>query len=121
MLTSLENDAMQLLAYAYLQNARPEKAATLLAAVDAVAPGQPGVLRGLVLAQLRSGQAKQALETLERIELAGGADAAFELARARALTACGHVAEAARAMSACLSLRRAAASPEAPRALEAEA
>lgn len=108
MLSPTENDAMQLLAHAYLQNARPEKAATLFGAIDAVAPGQLAVLRGLVLAQLRCGHGQQALDTLERVQLAGGVDAAFHLARARALAACGRAAEATAAMAACIAMRQSA-------------
>src|SRR5262249_15406082 len=60
-----ERNLVQLLAYAYLQSARPDKAAALLCALDAVAPGQRKVLRTLALAQVRCGQAQSALDTLE--------------------------------------------------------
>jgi Flp pilus assembly protein TadD len=96
---------VQLLAYAYLQQARPEKAAVLLDALDAVAPGQRKVLRALALAQLRSGEPERALETLRRVALGGGADAAFHLLRARALAACGRRIEAGTEMAACLAAR----------------
>lgn len=102
-----EKDVLQLLAYAYLRNARPEKAALLLAALDAVAPGQRKALRALALAQLRSGSPQQALDTLDRVAMGGGNDAAFHLLRARALAACDRRIEASAAMAACLAIRRA--------------
>jgi Flp pilus assembly protein TadD len=108
-----EKNIVQLLAFAYLQNARPEKAAVLLAALDAVAPGQRKVLRALALAQLRCGQPQSALDTLERVALCGGIDAAFHLLRARALIACERRLEAAAAVASCLAMRRARPAGEA--------
>jgi hypothetical protein len=107
-LTDQETHLVQLLAYAYLRSARPQKAEVLLSALDAVAPGRQKVLRTLALAQLRSGSPAFALQTLERVAHAGGADAAFHLLRARALVACGRRIEAAAAMSRCLAQRRTA-------------
>lgn len=95
---------VQMLALAYLRHARAEQALALLAALDAVAPGRLAVLRALAFAQLRSGQARHALDTLERAAGLGGQDAAFHLMRARALAACGRRGEARIAMSVCLAL-----------------
>lgn len=104
-----EKSLVLLLAWAWLRNARPQKAATLLAALDVVAPGQRQVLRTLALALVRSGEPQRALDTLERMAVTGRADAAYHLLRARALTAADRRAEAAAAMAACLQARRAEA------------
>ena len=96
---------MNLLAYAYLQLDRTARAAVLLAAIDAVLPGHRKVLRTLALAQLRCGNPQLALDTLDRVAIAGGIDAAFHLLRARALSACERPIEAATSMAACLAMR----------------
>jgi len=106
-MTEQEKILVQLLAWAYLQSARPEKAAVLLAALDVVAPGQRKVLRALALAQVRCGEPQLALDTLRRVALAGGMDAAFHLLQARALVACERRLEAAAAVASCLAMRRA--------------
>ena len=102
---------MQLLAYAYLRSARPRKAATLLAALDALAPGQRRVLRQLAHAQVLCGQPGPALQTLERVAMAGGIDVAYHLLRARALAASGRRIEASAAMAACQVIRAALVPP----------
>ena len=96
---------MRLLAYVYLQNARPDKAAVLLSALDMLAPGQPKVLTALALAQIRSEKAQRALETLDRLAMAGGIDAAFHLLRAQALGTLSRREEAAAAMQTYLQMR----------------
>ncbi|MGE0329457.1 MAG: hypothetical protein AB7P37_02055 [Ramlibacter sp.] len=100
-----EKSAVQLLAWAWLQNSRPEKAATLLAALDVTAPGQRKVLRALALALVRSSEPQRALDILDRVAVAGGRDAAWHLLRARALAACDRREEAGEAMQSCLALR----------------
>lgn len=100
---------MILLAYVFLQNARPDRAAVLLAALDCLVPGQSRVLRALALAQVRSGKAQRALDTLDRLALAGGVDAAFHLLRAQALSALDRREEAVAAMRAHVQLRAAPA------------
>jgi Flp pilus assembly protein TadD len=105
--TERDGNLMQLLAHVYLQNGRPEKAAVLLAALDLLMPGQKGVLRALALAQLRIGEARLALDTLDRVAIAGGIDAAYQLLRARAFAECGRRIEATAAMKACLAMRKA--------------
>lgn len=104
-----QQNFLQLLAYVYLQNARPDKAAVVLAALDALAPGQRKVLCALALAQVRSNKAQRALETLDKLALAGGVDATFHLLRAQALGALERKAESAAAMNTYLQLRPAAA------------
>lgn len=100
-----EKSFLSLLGYVYLQNARPDKAAVVLAALDALEPGQTKVLVALALARLRSGKPERALETLDRLAMAGGVDAAFHLLRAQALSAAGHAQEAGAAMRTYLHMR----------------
>lgn len=106
-MTPLEHNLIELLSYAYTRSARPEKAAALLMALDALSPGQGKVLPALALAQVRCGRAHEALQTLERIDGASAFDAAYHLLRAQALTACERRIEAGEAMSACIAARRA--------------
>jgi len=107
-MTEDEQAFMCLLGYVFLQNARPDKAAVVLAALDALAPGQPRALRALALAQLRSGKPERALGSLDRLAMAGGVDAAFHLLRARALGALARREEAAAAMQTYVAMRGAA-------------
>lgn len=100
-----EKDFLQLLGYVYLQNARPDKAAVLLAALEVMEPGQTRVLLALALAHIRSNKPLRALETLDRLAMAGGADSAFHLLRAQALSAAERGDEAAVAMDTYLQLR----------------
>ena len=103
--TSFERDFLQLLGFIFLQNARPDKAAVVLAALDLLQPGQSRVLLALALAQLRSNKPVRALETLDRLAMAGGADSAFHLLRAQALGAADRSEEATVAMNTYLQLR----------------
>lgn len=98
---------VELLAYVFLQNARPDKAAALLAALDALMPGRRKALCALALAQIRSAKPRQALETLDRLALAGGIDAAFHLLRAQALSLLARRTEATAAMQTYLQMRQA--------------
>lgn len=98
---------VELMAYVYLQNARPDKAAALLAALDALMPGRQKALCALALAQIRSAKPRQALETLDRLALAGGIDAAFHLLRAQALGLLQRRGEAFAAMQTYLQMRQA--------------
>ena len=82
-----EFNVLHLLAHTYLVNARPAKAAAVLAALDALQPGCERVLAGLALAQLRCGDALQALQTLERLRARGDGGMPVELMRQRALRA----------------------------------
>jgi len=101
----MQQQMMALLAYFYLQNGRPEKAGALLQALEVLDPGQPRVLGSLVLAQLRSGDAKHALETLDRLAMHGDIDAAFYLMRTLALTSLHRDDEAREAMAHYINLR----------------
>jgi predicted Zn-dependent protease len=112
-MTDQERTFLELLGFVYLQNARPDKAAVVLAALDALQPGQPKVLCALALAQVRSAKPKRALETLDRLAMAGGIDAAFHLLRAQALGALERREEAAAAMQTYVQMRSPATRPAA--------
>jgi predicted Zn-dependent protease len=101
-----ERDAVALLAYFYLQNARPERAAVLYAALDAASAGDRKTLTALALAQLRAGRPDQALSTLDRMAMQGGIDLWFHLLRAQAQMALQRPKEAAASMRAFVAARR---------------
>ncbi len=107
-------ELMDLLAYVYLQNRLPDKAAVLLAARNVLAPDDPRALLALALAQVRSAKPQRALNTLEQLALLGAMDAPFHLVRAQALQALDRRDEAASAMRAFVALRNRTAelSPE---------
>lgn len=96
---------LSLLGYVLLQSARPEKAVAVLTALDRIAPGERKTLTALALALVRAGKARQALDTLDRLAIAGGVDAAFHLLRAQALMNVGRHDEAGVAMDNFLQLR----------------
>lgn len=104
-------ELLDLLAYVHLQNNQPGKAAVLLAARDVLVPGDTRVVLTLALAQLRSGRPRRALDTLDRLALAGAMDAPFHLVRAQALQALERPAEAASAMRAYVAQRAADGAP----------
>lgn len=111
--TALSADSAELLgllAYIYLENDRPEKAAVLLAALDALGAAEPRQQVTLALAQLRAGKPETALATLEQVALRGAMDAAFHQVRAQALLALDRQPEAAAAMRAYVAMR----APRAP-------
>lgn len=100
-----EQMLLNLLGYMFLQSARPDKAAVVLTALDAMAPDQPKVLRALALAQLRGEKPERALGVLDRLAMVGSVDAAFHLLRAQSLTALARHDEAAAAMQNYVHLR----------------
>ena len=104
-MTTEEQTFLFLLGFVYLQNARPDKAAVLYAALDRLAPNQPKVLCALALAQVRSGKGQRALDSLDRLAMAGGIDAAFHLLRAQALSLLERNEESQVAMRTYLQLR----------------
>ncbi len=101
---SPETTLLAVLSYSLLQNARPEKAMTLLEALNVLEPDHPGTLRALAVAQVRSGKADKALRTLDKLAMAGGMDRAFHLLRAQALGAAGRPIEASVAMKTWLQM-----------------
>lgn len=102
---SPEIGLLDLLAYIYLQNGLPDKAAVLLAARDVLEPDAPNALMTLAVAQVRSAKPQRALSTLDRLALLGTMDATFHLVRAQALQALERGEEAASAMRAYVSMR----------------
>lgn len=104
-MTREELSLLSLFGYVFLQNARPDKAAAILAALDNLAPGQTKVLRALALAQIRCGKAELSLDTLERLALSGCSDAAFHLLRGQALAMLDLHEEASRAMTLYMQMR----------------
>jgi predicted Zn-dependent protease len=110
-MTDDEHIFLALMGYVFLQNARPDKAAVMFSALDTLQPAVPRVLRGLALAQLRSDKPQRALDTLDRLAMAGGVDASFHLLRAQALGALARDEEAAQAMKTFVHLRGEAVKP----------
>ncbi len=100
-----QSDALSVLAYALMQNARPAKSVVLLEALDLFAPANPSTLQALAAAQVRSAKPGRALETLDRLAMAGGAGPLFHLLRAQALSALERHQEAVVAMKAFLESR----------------
>lgn len=98
-------ELMDLLAFVYLQNGLPDKAAVLLAARNVLAPNDARALLALALAQVRSAKPQRALNTLDQLALLGAMDAPFHLVRAQALQALDRRDEAAAAMRAFVALR----------------
>ncbi len=104
-LSSEQIELMDLLGFIYLRHGLPDKAAVLLAARDVLMPEHPQVLLALAMAQVRSAKPQRAMETLERLAMAGGVDASFHLVRAQALQALDRPEEAAAAMQAHIAAR----------------
>lgn len=96
---------LDLLAYIYLENDRPEKAAVLLAALDELGLADARQRISLALAQLRAGKPESALKTLDKVALQGGMSTAFHLVRAQALVSLGRAPEAEAAMRAYVNMR----------------
>ena len=107
-MTAEEQTLLNLLGYVFLQSGRPDKAAVFLTALDVLAPGEPRALRALAMAHLKSDKPQKALDTLDRLAMAGGVDAAFHLLRAQALTKLVRPDEATAAMKSYVHLRQAA-------------
>lgn len=115
----LSRDALELLdllAYVYLENNRPEKAVILLNALSALGQSDARSLALLALALLRSGKPGAALDALERVAMSGGVNAVFHLVRAQALFALERTEEAEAAMQAYVALRAAVTTTRADRA-----
>lgn len=112
--TTLSPDAhelLDLLAYIYLENDRPEKAAVLLAALEALGQADARSLLRLALAQLRSNKPALALDTLDRVAMKGQVDAVFHLIRAQTLQSLNRREEAHAAMRSYVALRQTTSLP----------
>jgi ATP/maltotriose-dependent transcriptional regulator MalT len=97
---------LELLAFTYLQNNRPRKAAVLLMAADRLEILKDRALLMLAMAQQRSGDATQALATLDRLEALGSPNALLHALRARAWAALHQPVESQAAMREYLAARR---------------
>lgn len=95
---------MDLLAYIYLQNGLPDKAAVLLCARDLIAPDDKRALLTLALAWVRAAKPGKALQVLDRLAILGAMSAEFHLIRAQAMHALERHAEAAGAMRAYVAM-----------------
>ncbi|MFC4160063.1 type III secretion apparatus assembly chaperone SctY [Chitinimonas lacunae] len=105
MLEAEQRELLEVLAYFYLQQARPERAATLYGALAALYPSDKRLQLALACAQTRAGQSEAALDSLDRLLEDGQIDAGIHLLRAQALTRLGRDSEAARAMDSFIALR----------------
>lgn len=101
-----EIQLMDLLAFIYLQNGLPDKAAVLMSARDVLQSDDPNALLTLAVAQVRSAKPQRALTTLDRLALLGAMNATFHLVRAQALQAVERHDEAASAMRAFVAMRQ---------------
>jgi predicted Zn-dependent protease len=104
------HELISLLAFVYLENNRPEKAETLLRALQALRQASPKDLTTLALSSLRAGRPEAALEVLDGLAMQGKMDASFHLLRAQALHASRREVEAQAAMRAYVDNRVASAS-----------
>ncbi len=91
---------LELLGFLFLENNRPDKAAILFEALNALGQAEPRHLASLALALLRTGDSSAALRHLDRIARRGPMDPAFHIIRAQALLALNREEEAAAAMRA---------------------
>lgn len=96
---------LRILAYFYLQNNLPAKAAILLAALEHIGHMTARSYAMLALAHLRNGNVKLALATLERMAAAGHSGRAYHLIHAQTLVAANRQEEARQSMQRYLALR----------------
>ncbi len=108
-----EHQAVAMLAHLLIEHAQPAKAAALLEGLDAIRPMDPATLRALATAQLRAGDSQEALQSLDRLAMAGKTDGVFHLLRAQALPALERHPQAAAAFRS-YALARLAETPVAP-------
>ena len=102
-----EFEVVQVLAYFYLRNARPEKSVILLDALRVLRPENMAVRRALALAQIRAGKGQRALELLDQLATLDQEEEHFHLMRSEALSLLQRPDEAAAAMRTYLALRTA--------------
>jgi predicted Zn-dependent protease len=111
---SLDNDThelLSLLAYTYLENNHPEKAAPLLQALHALGITTQKEQTMLALALLRCGKAESSLNHLNEQALNGKVDATYYLVRSQTLHALDRRAEAKTAMQTYVRLRSTTPTP----------
>ena len=104
---SNQREVLELLGYVFLQNARPEKAETVYAALLALEPRNARYALSLACAQVRNGKYEPALGQLDRMLERGDISAPVHLLRGQALAKLDRHPEAARALQAYLAARQA--------------
>lgn len=104
-LSSRETHVLSQLAYMYLLQGYIERASTLYAALHVLEPEVNHHIRGIALANSRSGRHDKALAALDTLALRGAVDAPYYSLRARVLSDLGRVEEAQAAMRSYLGLR----------------
>lgn len=100
-----EATALHVLAYVLLHNAQPDRAVSILEALDALRPDDTRTLLALAAAQLQSGAAYRAIQTLERIAWTHDAPAAIDLLTAQAMSLVGRHDQALKSMQMFLAKR----------------
>lgn len=98
LLSDDQHDLLRLLGFVYLQNGKPQPAATLFHALHLLDPTDSSITRSLACAYVRSGKAEEALTLLDALLQHGDTSSLTYLLRAQAFSFMGHLAEAARAM-----------------------
>ena len=107
-----QRELLELLGFVFLQNARPEKAETLFAALAALEPRNARLAIALALSQVRAGRHDAALERLDRLLESGDISAAVHLLRGQALARLGRAPEAERALRAYVAARESEPAPQ---------
>jgi predicted Zn-dependent protease len=102
-----QRELLELLGYVFLQNARPEKAECIYAALAALDPRNARYALGLACAQVRSGKSELALANLDRMLERGDISAPVHLLRGQALAKLGRDPESERALKAYMAAREA--------------
>ena len=106
-----QRELLELLGFVFLQNARPEKAESIFAALVALETRQASHSLRLALAQVRGGKHEAALARLDRLLESGEISAAVHLLRGQALVRLGRGPEAERALRAYVAARAAEPAP----------
>jgi len=106
-----QRELLELLGFVFLQNARPEKAEAVFAALAALEPRNTRQSLRLALAQVRGGKHEAALTRLDRLLEAGDISAAVHLLRGQSLARLGRGPEAERALRAYVAARAAEPMP----------
>jgi predicted Zn-dependent protease len=102
-----QRELLELLGFVFLQNARPEKAEAVFAALVALEPRNARHALRLALAQVRAGKHEAALARLDRLLESGDISAAVHLLRGQALARLARGPEAERALRAYVAARAA--------------
>ena len=105
-LEAAQREVLELLGFVFLQNARPEKAEAIYAALLALEPRNPRYALSLACAQVRGGKCEPALGQLDKMLERGDISAPVHLLRGQALAKLGRDSEAQRALKAYIAARQ---------------